>query len=55
VVGTPIKHYFAEDSGFEIKQQKMDSSFLFEQTGWAPKNNFASKIYETVEWYLKNL
>ena len=54
-IGFPISVEIAQEEGFEIKKQFMDSTLLQNATGWKPKHTLENTISDTVDWYLRYL
>jgi dTDP-glucose 4,6-dehydratase len=45
---------YVQDRPGHDRRYAIDASKLQQELGWAPKENFASGIAKTVDWYLKN-
>ena len=46
---------FVKDRPGHDERYAIDTSFIEEKISWKPKNNFDSRLEETISWYLRNL
>jgi len=51
-IGKEINYEMIESDGFEIKKQFMNSSLLYEKTGWKSQYNMKDSMNEIINFYL---
>lgn len=51
-LGLKVKYKIITETGSELKNQKVNSSKLRKETGWAPKYKLEESLPEIINWYL---